>query len=96
MMLPPSDPMSMRAAKWVLIVFGTLALLVVAALAVPVQLWRTGEVPQPELRHSPPERVTAKTKRVWIDADAASSWLCVGRLMNLCRKSFQRPAPRVG
>jgi len=38
---------------------------------VPVQLWRTGEVPQPELQHSPPERVTAKTMRVWIDADAA-------------------------
>ena len=51
--------------------FGAVALLVVAALAVPVQLWRTGEVPQPELQHSPPERVTAKTTRVWIDADAA-------------------------
>ncbi len=61
----------MAAAKWALIVFGAVALLVVAALAVPVQLWRTGEVPQRELQHSPPERFTAKTTRVWIDADAA-------------------------
>lgn len=63
--------MSKTVAKWAIIVFGAVALLVVAALAVPVQLWRTGEVPQPELQHSPPERVTAKTMRVWIDADAA-------------------------
>jgi inosine-uridine nucleoside N-ribohydrolase len=58
-------------AKWVLIVFGAVALLVVAALAVPVQLWRTGEVPQPELQYSPPSQDTSKTARVWIDADAA-------------------------
>ncbi len=47
------------------------ALLVVAALAVPLQLWRTGEVPQPELQRSTPLHDTAKSKRVWIDADAA-------------------------
>lgn len=63
--------MSKTVARCSLIVIGAVALGVVAALAVPVQLWRTGEVPLPELRRSPPERVTAKTSRVWIDADAA-------------------------
>ena len=70
-MLSPSDPMSKTVAKWALIVFGAVALLVVAALAVPVQLWRTGEVPQPELQLSPPSHDTSKGSRVWIDADAA-------------------------
>jgi hypothetical protein len=58
-------------AKWVLIVFSVLALLVAAALAMPVQLWRTGEVPRPELQHSPPSQDTSKTARIWIDANAA-------------------------
>ncbi|MEO5772241.1 MAG: nucleoside hydrolase [Burkholderiaceae bacterium] len=63
--------MSMPMVKWVLIVIGTLTLLVVTALSMPVQLWRTGEVPQPELRYSPPSQKPATPARVWIDADAA-------------------------
>ena len=70
-MLSPSDPMSKTVAKWALIAFGAVALLAVAALAVPVQLWRTGEVPQPELQRLPPSHHTSKGARVWIDADAA-------------------------
>ena len=60
--------------KWALILIGTLTLLVVSVLSMPVQLWRTGEVPQPELRYSPPSapsQTPTKPVRVWIDADAA-------------------------
>ncbi len=66
-----SKSVAKSVAKWTLIVCGAVALLVVGALAVPVQLWRTGEVPQPELRHSPASQDVAKTVRVWIDTDAA-------------------------
>ena len=54
-----------------LIVIGVITLLAVAALALPVQLWRTGETTQPELRYEPAVRDTVKPVRVWIDADAA-------------------------
>ena len=47
------------------------ALLVIAALTVPVPSWRTGPVTQPKLRHSPPTHHAVKPARVWIDADAA-------------------------
>ena len=57
--------------KWTLILIGVIALLVIAALAMPVPVWRTGEVPQPELQYLPPPRDTGKPTRVWIDADAA-------------------------
>ncbi len=57
--------------NWILILIGVIALLAMVALAVPVQLWRTGEVPQPDLQYSPSARDTVKTVRVWIDADAA-------------------------
>ena len=57
--------------KWILILIGVITLLVMAALATPVQLWRSGEVPQPDLQYSPPARDTVKSARVWIDADAA-------------------------
>jgi purine nucleosidase len=64
-------PTSKSVVKWAFILCGAVALLVVAALAVPVQLWRTGEVPQPELQHSPHSHDRSETVRVWIDADAA-------------------------
>lgn len=56
---------------WALLVIGGITLLVMAALAVPVKLWRTGEVPQPDLQYLPPARDAVSTTRVWIDADAA-------------------------
>ena len=61
----------MPMVKWALIVIGILMLLVVAALSMPVQLWRTGEVPLLELRYSPHSHHPATPVRVWIDADAA-------------------------
>jgi len=66
--------MFMPLVKWSLILMGIITLLVVAVLSMPVQLWRTGEAPQPELRYSspsPPSRTLTKQARVWIDADAA-------------------------
>ncbi len=63
--------MSKTVVKWALIAIGVIALLAMAALAVPVKLWSTGEVPQPELRYSLPPRDAVKPARVWINADAA-------------------------
>jgi inosine-uridine nucleoside N-ribohydrolase len=63
--------MSKTMVKWVLIAVSTIALLVTAALALPVKLWRTGEVPLPELVYSAAPHDAAKPVRVWIDADAA-------------------------
>ena len=57
--------------KWTLIVIGVITLLVMAALAVPLPLWRSGEVPQPDLLYLPSARDTVRPARVWIDADAA-------------------------
>ena len=63
--------MSRTAVKWTAIPIGVIVVLVMAALVVPVQTWRTGELPQPALKYSPPARDTAQPVRVWIDADAA-------------------------
>lgn len=63
--------MPRTALKWTLILIGAIALLVIVALAVPVTLWRTGEVPQSKLHHLPPAHDTDRSRRVWIDADAA-------------------------
>ena len=61
----------MKIAKWALIAVGIIALLVTGALALPMGLWRTGEVPLPELVYSALPHDAAKPARVWIDADAA-------------------------
>lgn len=54
-----------------LILVVAITLLVILALALPVQTWRTGELSQPELQYSAtPDRADRAT-RVWIDADAA-------------------------
>ncbi len=63
--------MSKTVVKWALIAIGGITLLVMAVLAVPVQQWRTGEIPQPDLQYSPPPRDTVNTVRLRIDADAA-------------------------
>ena len=57
--------------KWTAIPIGVIVVVVMAALVVPVQTWRTGELPQPDLKYSVPARDTAQPVRVWIDADAA-------------------------
>lgn len=57
--------------KRTLILIGVVALFLLAALAMPVQLWRTGEVPLPELQYLPPADNGVKSTRIWIDADAA-------------------------
>ncbi len=63
--------MARTALKWALIVIGILAILVTVALALPVKLWRTGEVPQPELEHLLPAPDTVQPRQVWVDTDAA-------------------------
>ena len=63
--------MSTRVVKWALGLIGVTALLVIVVLALPVQQWRTGEVPQPELQYAPTPINAVKASRVWIDADAA-------------------------
>jgi inosine-uridine nucleoside N-ribohydrolase len=68
---PTGGVMPKAALKWTLMVIGVIALLAMAALAVPVKLWRTGEVPQPELNRLPRAHDTVRPRRVWIDADAA-------------------------
>ena len=54
--------------RWTLILIGVITLLVMAALAVPMPLWRSGETPQPDLQYLPSARETLKSTRVWIDA----------------------------
>jgi len=63
--------MAKTVLKWALIAIGILAILVTVALALPVKLWRTGEVSQPELEHLPPAPDAVKPRRVWVDTDAA-------------------------
>jgi len=60
-----------KALKWAPIAIGILAILITVALAVPVKLWRKGEVTQPELQHLPPAPGTVKPRRGWVDTDAA-------------------------
>lgn len=57
--------------KWTLILIGVMAILIMVALAAPVSLWRTGEVPLPGLHYLPPARDTLKPSRLWVDTDAA-------------------------
>ncbi len=57
--------------KWTLILIGVIAILIMVALAAPVNLWRTGEVPLPGLQYQPPARDTLRPTRVWVDTDAA-------------------------
>ena len=63
--------MAKTVLKRVLIMIGIFAIGVMIALALPVKLWRTGEVPQPELQHLPPAPDAVKSRRVWVDTDAA-------------------------
>lgn len=63
--------MAKTVLMWVPIAIGILAILVTIDLALPVKLWRTGEVPQPELQHLPPARDAVKFRRSWVDTDAA-------------------------
>lgn len=63
--------MSKTMTKWALIAVITIALLVTGALALPVRVWRTGEVPLPDLVYAALPHAAAKPVRVWIDADAA-------------------------
>jgi purine nucleosidase len=63
--------MARALAKWSLLAVSSLVVLVTAALALPVELWRTGQVPLPELVYSAAPHRAAKAIRVWIDADAA-------------------------
>lgn len=46
-------------------------LLAVVVLALPVQRWRTGEIPQPSFHYTSNALVAVNATRVWIDADAA-------------------------
>jgi purine nucleosidase len=57
--------------KWSLLAVSVIALLVTGALALPVKLWRTGQVALPELVYSAAPHRAAKPARVWVDADAA-------------------------
>ena len=63
--------MSTKVLKRVLILIAAITLLVMGVMALPVQQWRTGEVPQPSLHYPSTPRVAVKATRLWIDADAA-------------------------
>ena len=63
--------MPTKLLKRALMLAGVITLLVVVALALPVQQWRTGEVPQPGLHYSQTPHDAVKPARVWIDADPA-------------------------
>ena len=63
--------MAKTVLKWTLILIGIVAIVIMGALAVPVKVWRTGEVPLPALEHLPPADGTLKPARVWVDTDAA-------------------------
>ncbi len=52
-------------------VVSVIALLAAASLALPLQSWRTGEIPQPALQYLPQTSPAAPSGRVWVDADAA-------------------------
>ena len=62
--------MQRTVLRWTLITAGVAMLLLVATLAVPVQLWRTGETPQPAMQYLPPRAASVHPARVWVDADA--------------------------
>ena len=57
--------------KWSLLAVSRIALLVTGALALPVRLWRTGQLALPDLVYSAALPGAAKPARVWVDADAA-------------------------
>ncbi len=63
--------MSKVLVRWLLFAIGIIVLLVTGALAVPVRLWRTGEVPLPALGYTAAPHDAARPGRIWIDADAA-------------------------
>ena len=63
--------MAKTVLKWALSVVGIVARLIMVALAVPVTVWRTGEVPLPALQHLPPARDAVQPTRAWVDTDAA-------------------------
>ena len=63
--------MSAKVVKWALGLIGVIRLLVIVVLALPVQQWRTGEMPQPELHYAPTPINAVKAARVWIDSDPA-------------------------
>ncbi len=63
--------MAKTVLKWALVVIGIVTILIMAALAVPVKVWRTGEVPLPALQLLLPASDPVKPTRVWVDTDAA-------------------------
>ena len=63
--------MAKTVLKVTCILIGVIAILIMAALAAPVNLWRTGELPLPALHYLPPSRDTLKPMRLWVDTDAA-------------------------
>ena len=63
--------MAKTVLKWALSVLGIVAMLIMVTLAVPVKVWRTGEVPLPALQHLPSASDTVKPTRAWVDTDAA-------------------------
>ncbi len=75
--------------KWTLILIGVITLLVVAALAVPLQLWRTAETPQTDLQYSPPARATVFGQRHESETPTrAKPWVKIphGPRMAWCRQ----------
>lgn len=60
-----------RAAAWSLVAAGAVVLLVVATLAMPVEVWRTGRLPVPPLHLLRQPAPDGATSPVWIDTDPA-------------------------
>lgn len=65
------NPVPQVMVKWIVVLIAVGALLAMAVLAMPVQLWRTGEMAQPELQYLPVSQEAVRPGRVWIDTDAA-------------------------
>lgn len=62
---------SSRTVWWIVCSAVVLAGMAVLALAVPVQMWRTGRVPAAALALAPSATSFGPEERIWIDTDAA-------------------------
>lgn len=69
-MSSPKPPRS-RRGRWIALGALLAVALLVSTLAMPVRVWRTGEVPVPPLPLAPSAASPLGERRLWIDTDAA-------------------------
>ena len=61
----------MRIARFIVIALAAIALLAAITLALPVRVWRSGELRLPPLAYEPIAADFRLPRRIWIDTDAA-------------------------